>query len=321
MDENTTPSWSVFVTGATDGLGRAVIRQLVARGHQVAGMASTLEEAAIVREAGALPVYNSLFRASEIASTLKMVKADVIVNVAAQYINGLPLHDPDWAYYARVLAEGSAALAEAAAMAEVKFVVHTSFTFLYGNTHGAIVDESAPLESEGALFAAALAGEQAFLAGSVPTCVLRAGYIYGPHSASIQALQRTLIIRGSINVGAPGSYASWIHEADLADAIALAVEKQPAGKILNIVDDQPLPTAAFVDQFADTLGVHRPGKSHIPASLAQWTLPPNQRALLGTSVQASADRARSVLGWEPQYPTVEAGVDYTLLAWRAAESS
>lgn len=308
---------TVYVTGATTGLGRAVVRQFAARGHQVAGTATSLSDAHVIREDGGLPVYNDLFRASEIASTLKMLKTTVIVNTAPQVINALPFHKPDWNYYQRLLAEGAAALA-AAAQADVKFIVHISYAFLYGDTHGHEADETHAISTDNDLFLAAARAEDSILKGNVPGCVLRAGYTYGPGSQSLQALRQMLVDKGAVTVS--DHPASWVHSADLASAVVLAAEQQPAGEIFNVVDDDPISPAAFVDQFADSLGITRPRRASVPVSLREMLIPSAERALIDTSVKASNAKIKSQLGWSPQYPTSTSGFEQTLLAWRAAEA-
>jgi nucleoside-diphosphate-sugar epimerase len=308
---------TVYVTGATTGLGRAVIRQFAARGHQVAGTATSLSDAHLIREDGGLPVYNDLFRASEIASTLKMLKTTVIVNTAPQVINALPFHRPDWDYYRRLLAEGGAALA-AAAQADVKFVVHISYAFLYGDTHGKWADETHPISTDNDLFLAAARAEDSILKGSVPGSVLRAGYTYGPDNQSLQALRQMLVDRGTVTVS--DQPASWVHSADLTSAVVLAAEQQPGSEIFNVADDDPVSPAVFVDQFADSLGVTRPRRVSLPVSLREMLTPPAERALLDVSFKASSAKIKSQLGWSPQYPTAAPGLEQTLLAWRAAEA-
>ena len=318
MEEQNTSSLSVFVTGATEGLGRAVMRRLVAAGHRVAGAANSLEEANMIRADGGLPVYNGLFRAGEIASTLKLVKADVLVNAAPQYINGLPLNNPDWAYYTRLLNESTAACVEAAAQTGVKFIVHTSYAFLYGDTHGSAVDENASLEAGNSFFSAAASAEQMVLNGETPGCVLRAGFTYGPESASIRALQRALISGGNLHLA--DHQASWIHTDDLASAIVAAAEQQPAGEIFNIVDDAPVSPGAFVDHFAASMGLNPPGRASVPQPLKQYVIPDAVRALLATSGVASNAKAKEKLGWSPAYASYQNGIEQTLLMWRAAEA-
>lgn len=318
MEEQNTSALSVYITGITEGLGRALARALVAGGYQVSGPAANLEEANIIRELGALPVYNGLFRASEIASTLKLTKADVLVNTTPQYINGLPVHNPDWAYYTRLLTESTAACVEAAQQAGLKLVVHLSYAFLYGDTHGEFADESTPVTTEDKLFSAAAAAEQMVLNGDVPGCVLRAGFSYGAESASLRALQRALIDKGSLLLGAGD--ASWVHTADLVSAIIKVIEHQPAGEIFNIADDTPVSPGAFADHFADSMGVKHPGRTNLPEPIMNLTVPATTRALLDTSFKASSAKAQQNLGWSPQYPSYESGVEQTLLILRATEA-
>lgn len=308
---------TVYVTGATTGLGRAIIRQLAAQGYQVAGTAVSLSDAQLIREDGGMPVYNDLFRASEIASTLKMLKTTVIVNTAPQVINALPFHKPDWDYYRRLLAQGGAALA-AAAQADVKFIIHISYAFLYGDTHGHWADETHAISTDNDLFLAAARAEDAILQGSVPGTVLRAGYTYGPGNQSLQALRQILVSRGMVSVSE--NPASWVHSNDLASAVVLAAEKQPGGEIFNVADDNPISPAAFVDQFAKSLGVTPPRRVSLLAGLRDVLTPADERALLDVSFKASSDKIKSQLGWSPQYPDSTAGIEQTLLAMRAAEA-
>jgi nucleoside-diphosphate-sugar epimerase len=317
-EETTTTPLSVFVTGATTGPGRAITRELVAQGYKVTGTATSPDDANLIREDGGLPVFTDLFRASELASYLKMAKADAIVNAAPQVVNALPLHRPNWTYYGRLLSQGTAALVAAGAQAEVKLIVHASFAALYGDTHGEWADESASISTDSPLFVAAAQAESAVLGGDVPGCVLRAGFNYGPGSQSIQALRQALISRGAVSVGR--NPASWIHNADLASAIALCIAEQPAGEIFNVADDNPVSPAEFVDQFADSMGVARPGKGGLPPVLRQALVHPNERALLDISVRAQNTKAKEKLGWTLQYASIAAGIEQTLLAWRAAET-
>lgn len=319
MEENSSASLNVLLTGATEGLGRTLTQALVAGGHQVSGIARTLDEANQIRSDGGLPVYCDVFRAGEIASAIKMAGVNVVVNAAPQYVNGLPIHRPDWDYYVRLLRDGAAACAQGAADGGADFVVHTSFVFLYGE--GEMVEEQAHIETQDTLFAAAADGEKAVLAGETPACVLRAGFNYGPGIASLQALHRALMNRGVPDLGSADSSASWVHEADLAAAVVRAAEQQPAGEIFNIVDASIHSPLAFANTFAAQLDVLPPRPVSLPSFVRQFTSDASNRAILATSVTASAAKAQESLGWTPSYATVETGLEQTLLAWRAAQVS
>lgn len=311
---------SVFVTGGETDLGREVTRQLTGRGHQVTATVDGLENAAALRAVGGLPAYSDLTRAGEIASVLKMAGANVIINLAPQAVNGLPLGKIDWDYHTRVISEGAAALVKAAEQAGVGFIVHTSFTFLYGDAHGAEVDETAAIDTTNPLFAAAARAEQIILRGKVPACVLRAGFHYGPGAESILALRDILRAGRGVMLGDEHNTVSWIHSSDLAQAVILAAEKQIAGQIFNIADDHPASAGTFVDHFADLFGVARPGRQRLPSFISNALLNKTHLALLATSVKARNDKARTQLGWTPRFASHIQGIEHTLLAWRAREA-
>lgn len=307
---------NVFVTSGSDALGRELTRQLVKSGHRVTSIASGLDEATQIREDGGLPVYSDLFRAGEIAGTLRMIEADAIVNTAPQVMNSLPPYQPDWGYYQRLLSEGTSALLEAASATGVKFLVQTSFTFLYGDQHGAAVDEQARLSTEDALFRAAAQAEKAVLNSGTPACVLRAGFNYGAGTGVMHAL-RDGVRAGALPLGDDHQLVSWVHVADLAAAIVRALEVQPAGEIFNIADETPAAPGTFADYFADEYGVKRPGRQRLPQMLAQVMQPASHRALLAVSAVAKTDKARAALGWQPQTTSFHQGIQQALLAWRA----
>ena len=78
---------------------------------------------------------------------------------------------------------------------------------------------------------------------------------------------------------------------------------------------------AFVDQFAEALGVDRPTRRDMPQFIENLTTPAITRALMATAFQVSSAKARERLGWSPDYPDIESGLEQTLLSWRATETS
>ncbi len=318
MLENGSSSLSVYITGADSVLGYEVIKQLVARGHRVAGSSSGLDSATLIRQNGGLPVYNDLFRSGEIAGVLKMVSADVVINLATQGINGLPMQTTDWDYYTRLVSQGTAALVEAAKSTGVKFIVHTSFSFLYGDAHGESVDESASLSSSDPLFKAGVQAERAVLNSDIPGVVLRAGYVYGPDD-HFAAIRDALVGGKSLLLGEDNTVANWIYVSDLASAVVLAVESQPAGEVFNITDDHPVSIAAFADHFAADLGIGQSSRRRLPSFASSILVNKTHMALLNASAKAKNDKAKSQLGWKLKFPNQKQGIEQVLLTWRAHE--
>jgi nucleoside-diphosphate-sugar epimerase len=303
---------SVFITDGAGVLGQAVTRLLTAAGHKVTGMTSGKEGALLIREAGGLPVYVDSSRVGEIRATLAMAKADTVLHLAPQAFNLPPFRTAK--YGAQTLQESTAALLDAAQAADVKYVVYAGSAFVYGDTGGQQVDESAPLTSHDDEFVrAAIKAEKMVTESFIPACVLRAGYVYGPGLPEMAALADTL--RSGRPVFAGENTANWIHSDDLARALLLAVEKQPENAVCNVVDDRPASPQDFVRYLASALGIQEP--VNLPGVLARALLSKTALTLMNFSTSTSNAAARERLGWEPRYSTHREGIEQMLLTWRA----
>ncbi len=309
---------SVYITGATTAPGLALLRALVARDHYVSGSAATLVEAQRLRAAGALPVYINERDAGELAGALRLTEAKVLIHAAPLVASSLLPDEQQLAAALDSLGAGTAALLTAAAACDDCFIIHCSHACLYGDTQGEAVSEDAALAGAGALFEAAVAAEQVMLAAATPACILRAGLLYGPESASLSALRAALLDGGGLPPGIAQGMASWLHFEDLALAVALAAEQQPAHAILNVADDRPATRSAFLEHFAQRMGLLPPQPGRFGAVLHMLRRPAAGSALLASAFSVSNARIRATLGWAPQYADVESGLEQTLLAWRAA---
>jgi nucleoside-diphosphate-sugar epimerase len=326
METNSTPSLNVFITGATDAPGREVIRQLAARGRRVAGLTQGVDGANAVRQAGGIPAFGDPLRAGELRSLMLAAEADVAMHLAPQAVNIVPMRATPWEEVANTLTRSTAAFLEAARAGGVKLVIYASYAFLYGDTHGQWVDESAPrlrpskYGNQPAL-RAALEAEDLVLKSGVPACILRAGFVYGPHGEGHLAFREALRQGRPLVVNDGHQYANWIYAGDLASAAIRAAEQQPAGEIFNIVDDLPASPAEFVDHFASAFGIGQaarvPSGRGMPAFAARRNVSDMQRILWDMSLRVKNDKAKAQLGWTPRFPTYREGIEQTLLVWRA----
>lgn len=317
MQNENSPALSIFLTAASSGLGREVTRQAVARGHRVTGLTDGSAGAALVRADGGLPAFSDPFRAGEIKSLLKMASADVVIQIATQSTNSFPLKSTPWYDSNRILTEGTNALLDAVSESEsVKFIVYASYAFLYGDRHGEIVDESASLR-ETSLTSAAVQAEERVLHHPIPSSVLRAGTVYGPGDSGTETLGESLRYGRGIYTGSPHSIRSWVHTADLARAIIVAAEKQIPDSVFNVADDTPASPAQFAGYLATSMGL--PAPAAISSFALNLMTNPAQREILDLSVAVRNDKIKETLGWSPKFPSHHAGLDQTLLAWRAGE--
>ncbi len=70
----------VFVAGATGVLGRALVPQLVARGHEVVGMTRSASKQDLVRSLGARPVVADALDPDAVAQAVASAEPEVIVH-------------------------------------------------------------------------------------------------------------------------------------------------------------------------------------------------------------------------------------------------
>jgi dihydroflavonol-4-reductase len=129
---------TVFVTGGSGLIGRALVQRLLARGDAVSALARSPESEFLLRSLGANVAPGDVL--DEDAMCAGMRGCDVVFNVAG--VNTLCVEDVRAMMQANV--EGSAAAVRAAARAEVPRVVHTSSAATIGEPRGAIGREETP---------------------------------------------------------------------------------------------------------------------------------------------------------------------------------
>jgi nucleoside-diphosphate-sugar epimerase len=312
MDNNVL---NIFVTGGQTNVGLEAVRQATARGHKVTALVVGSEGGAVIRSAGGLPAYSEGFRVGELKSLMAMAQADVVLHLATQVINGFPARG-HWEAHEHLLTDGVSAMLEAARTAGVKFLVYAGYASVYGDSHGEWLTEDAEGHADPA-FRVVRQAEQRVLESGVPACILRAGFNYGASETGTQTLLDAIRSGRYIYTGDSHRVFNWVHGADLARAALLAAEKQPVGESINIVDDHPASAAEFAAHLAASVGAELPGRK-LPGFMLERTTSEKQRALLSMSSRLRNDRAKEILGWKPRYPDYRAGIEQTLLEWRAA---
>jgi Nucleoside-diphosphate-sugar epimerases len=138
---------SIVLTGADTELGQETVRQFVAQGHKVTGLTQDKNGAATVRSHGGIAVETDPSNAVELRDAILAANADVVVNLTPQLANTLLSDGQDWKGFYKILSATTGALLAAVKDTDIKLLIHTSYTFLYGNTRNAT--ESTPLSIPG----------------------------------------------------------------------------------------------------------------------------------------------------------------------------
>ena len=139
----------VFVAGATGALGRQLVPQLVASGHEVVGMTSKPEKQDLVRSLGARPVVADALDPDAVAQAVAQAEPEVIVHELTALAGDIDLRDFEktFALTNRLRTEGTDHLLAAGRAVGVKrFVAQSYAGWPFARTGGMIKTEDDPLD-------------------------------------------------------------------------------------------------------------------------------------------------------------------------------
>ncbi|MER7486160.1 SDR family oxidoreductase [Streptomyces sp. NPDC126497] len=297
----------VFVTGASGWIGSAVVPELISHDHQVAALARSDAAARALRKAGAEVVRGSL----DDLDTLRGAAADSegVIHLAFK-------HDAAFSgdFKSAIAADRGVVTAIGAALAGTHrpFIATGGTPAVPGRTateHDGrptatdVVDDNSP---------AARAGTDemvlALSSRGIRSAVLRLPRaVHGENDPGfITSLIATARDKGVSGYVGDGSQ-RWpvTHRLDTARAFRLALEKAPAGSLLNVVGQEGVTVRSIAESIARHLGV--PNLS-VPAENALehfgWL-----GALVSLDQPASSAITRELLGWQPTYPTLLEDLD------------
>jgi 2-alkyl-3-oxoalkanoate reductase len=303
----------VFVAGASGAIGRPLVPQLVAAGHEVTGTTRSEERAETIRAAGGRPVVCDALDAAALHSAVADAGPDVVVH----QLTALPHRfDPrDKGIYAptnRLRSESTRTLLDAARAAGAKRMVCQSVAFAYApGPQPEVKDEDAPLA-----FGApppfgdgirALDGMERAVVGAegLDGLVLRYGWLYGPgtYYAEDGSMAADVRRRRFPVIGKGTGLYSFIHVDDAASATVAAVERGAPG-IYNVVDDDPAAQREWLPVYADAMRAKKPMR--VPVWIARLVV---GKIATVANVQpgASNAKAKRYLGWEPRWPSWRQG--------------
>jgi nucleoside-diphosphate-sugar epimerase len=304
----------VFVAGATGVIGRPLVKELRAAGHEVMGTTRSAERAEIVRGLGAEPVVVDARDTDALKRAVVDARPEVVINQLTSLPAKLDYKRAEETFGPTTELRGNAgpALAGAAAEAGAGRLIVQSVCFFYASTGEPAHTEDDPLidlppelpAAQGAIALEALERSTVETPG-IEGVVLRYGFFYGPGSAyasdgawAADARRRRLPI-----VGKGTGIFSFIHMDDAVSATLAALDR--GSGVYNVCDDEPARMSEWLPAYAEALGAKPPRR--VPVWLASW-IGGKQAALMATQLEgASNEKAKRELGWQPRYPTWRQG--------------
>ncbi|WP_261300063.1 NAD-dependent epimerase/dehydratase family protein [Sphingomonas alpina] len=317
-----------LVTGATGGLGRALVGALIDDGYRVT---ATGRDARIGATLG-VPFAAADLVTDPVEPLTDGV--DVVFHLAA-------LSSP-WGrrdMFQRINVAATDRLLRAAQAAECQAFIHASTPSIYAERRNRIgLSEDSPVANPFAndYVATKYAAEQIVLAANAPdfrTVALRPRAIVGPHDTVLLPRLMRAAARGRFPL--PGDGQALIEPTDVRDATAAFIaadrhREDAGGQAINISGGDPRPVRELLDLLFARMGAVVRYKAvpiplalavagameHVAALLPGRPEPPATRYTIMTLAYSQTlclDRAKALLGWTPRH-RVEAMVDHALQA-------
>lgn len=317
----------VFVAGATGALGRQLVPQLVARGHEVVGMTRTASKQDELRALGARPVVADALDPDAVARVVAEAEPEVIVHQLTALSGPMSMRDarhPERFSGAimtnRLRTEATDHLLAAGRVVGTRRFVAQSFgAFRFARAGGPVQTEADPLDPGAPGPRQPGLAAILYLERAVTTIewgeglVLRYGGFYGPGTSISLAADAQMSApvrkRRFPIVGDGGGVWSHIHIEDAALATAVAVERGRPG-IYNIVDDDPAPVREWLPVLASALDAKPPRR--VPRWLGRLAAGEVATVMMTEVKGASNAKAKRELGWEPRYASWRQGLAHGL---------
>ncbi len=304
---------NIFIAGATGVLGRRLVRQLSAHGHDVVALVRSRENERVVSELGGQPRYADMFDADNLVHAMK--GCDVVIHAATAIPTKQRTTDEDWKLNDRIRREGTEALARSAGQVGAKTFIFQSIVWLANPADGSKFDEQShpcPVSlMQSALDGEGIAQEMGALHG-FSAVVLRCGWFYAADATHTRMFAAGLARRRLPIVGRGDNYLHCLHADDAASAFVAATERGQSG-LWHVVDDEPVRMCDFLKRLAEKLSAPPPRR--VPIWLARLLAGQGAVDFMTQSTRTSNARLRQDFDWQPRYPTYREGIDEIVAQW------
>jgi nucleoside-diphosphate-sugar epimerase len=305
----------VFVAGATGALGKQLVSQLVARGHEVVGMTRSPDKQDLVRSLGARPVVADALDPDAVAQAVAQAEPDVIVHQLTALSGDFDMKHIGkfFAQTNRLRTQGTDILLSAArAVGARRFVAQSFAGWPAERTGGPVKTEDDPLDTHPpagvrTTLEAILYLERAVTnAAPIEGIALRYGGFYGPGTGMARGGDQAQLVekRKWPIIGDGGGVWSFVQIEDAAAATVEAIEHGERG-VYNVVDDEPAPVREWLPALATALGARKPMR--VPRWVGRLAAGEAATVMMTEVRGASNAKAKRELGWQPRYASWRQG--------------
>lgn len=198
----------------------------------------------------------------------------------------------------------------------LEWVGYLSTTGVYGNKHGAWIDENAeisPTSQRGSRRAKAEEQwRELYRRYNLPVNLFRLSGIYGPGRSALDSVRAGVARR----IHKPGHAFNRIHVQDIVRTLKASMNAPKPGEAYNLADDSPAPSHEVISYACDMLDIEPPPL--IPFETADMA--PIARSFYKDNKRISNKKIKEDLGVELLYPDYASGLQACLAAEQYALS-
>ncbi|WP_213767823.1 SDR family oxidoreductase [Caballeronia sp. dw_19] len=288
----------VFVTGATGFVGSAVVRELLANGHQVVGLTRSEEGAATLASAGAEAVHGSLTDFDSLRRGA--ASADGIIHTAFNH---------DFSRFAASAEEDRRAIEVLGSVFEgsERPLFVTSGTAFLSNGRTATEEDRPRMPSGDFPRASEAAAQTLANRGIRATAVRLPPSVHGVGDHGFVPILIRIAREKGVSAYVGDGLNRWpaVHRFDAARVFRLALEHGAIDGPYHAIAEEGVPFKAIAEVIGRRLGLPVVAKSHDEAAAHfGWFA-----MFASADLPTSSDRTRAVLDWAPTGPDLLTDID------------
>lgn len=185
-----------------------------------------------------------------------------------------------------------------------KTITYLSTTGVYGDLHGGWAFEWTPVNPRSVRAERRVLAEEQWASTGQPFRTVRLPGIYGP-GRSVFGRLRAGTARAIVK---HGQVFSRVHVDDIASGLEAMMLRPDMTGVFHLCDDAPAPPHVVTEYAARLLGLDAPER----VDFATADLSDMARSFYAECKRVSNARAKSALGWFPEYPTYKEGLSAVL---------
>ena len=295
----------VFITGATGYIGFNVAKVFRNEGYKVYGLTRSGKNAKKLERNEIIPVLGSMQSPNSYRRELE--DSNIIIHAAADYNANFSELDKTTV---KELINGIKVTGE------VKKLIYTSGTWVYGNTADKIINEKNTPNPIKVVNWRPEIDDIVISNPYINGVVIRPGCVYGMNGGMTNDWFDSIEKNNEINIVGDGSnHWPMVHAVDLANAYLLAAQKNVSGEIFNVVEEnvpsinEIISEIKSITKFEGNLNYISLDKAlHIMGDFAE---------ALAIDQRFDPSKAKNILNWSPKHAGFYNELNLYYSAWKS----